>query len=264
MAFEELKERQSVVWGSAPFEKVADEIANIHDHLVSELAPRSGEEWLDVGAGTGGVAVRAARAGANVTGSDLAPVLIETAKRLSEEEGLQIRYEVGDAEQLPYADASFDVVSSSFGAIFAPDHAAVARELARVCRPGGRVGLTAWDPEGGIGDFFRLIGSFQPPPPEGAGNPLEWGREDHARELLEDDFDLRFVRGMDPQVGESAEQLWQLFVTSFGPLKVLHDSLDEARSEELHRVYVEHYEAKTHGGRIEAPREYLIILGTRR
>jgi ubiquinone/menaquinone biosynthesis C-methylase UbiE len=137
---------------------VADEIADVHDRLVAELAPQPSETWLDVGTGTGAVAVRAARAGAKVTGSDLAPALIETAKRLADEEGLEIRYEVGDAEQLPYADGSYDIVSSSFAAIFAPTHDAVARELARVTRAGGRIGLTAWDPEGGIGDSFRLLG----------------------------------------------------------------------------------------------------------
>jgi SAM-dependent methyltransferase len=264
MAFEELKQRASVVWGAAPFEKVADQIANIHDQLVAELAPRPGEEWLDVGTGTGGVAVRAAREGAKVTGSDLAPTMIETAKRLAEEEALAIRYEVGDAEQLPYGDGSFDVVSSSFGAIFAPDHGAVAREFSRVCRGGGRIGLTAWDPGGGIGDFFRMMAQFQPPPPEGAGNPLDWGREEHARDMLEADFELRFVRDQDPQVGKSGEELWQLFVSSFGPMKVLYESLEEPRNEELHSAYVEHMEQHRQDGRIEAPREYLIILGTRR
>jgi SAM-dependent methyltransferase len=264
MAFEELKQRASVAWGEAPFEKIAHQIANVHDQLVAELSPRPGDEWLDVGTGTGGVAVRAARKGAKVTGSDLAPALIETARRLAQEEELDIRYEVGDAEQLPYGDASFDVVSSSFGAIFAPDHSAVAREFSRVCRPGGRIGLTAWDPDGGIGDFFRMMGQFQPPPPEGAGNPLDWGRQEHARELLEGDFELRFVRGQDPQVGESGEELWQLFVSSFGPMKVLYDSLEEPRREELHRAYVEHLERYRHDGGIEAPREYIIILGTRR
>jgi SAM-dependent methyltransferase len=264
MAFEELKQRQSVVWGSAPFERVADQIADVHDKLVAELAPRAGETWLDVGTGTGGVAVRAARAGANVTGSDLAPALIDTAKRLAEEEGLPIRYEVGDAEQLPYADGSYDIVSSSFGAIFAPDHGAVARELARVTRAGGRIGLVAWDPEGRIGDFFRLMGRFQPPPPEGAGNPLDWGREEYARDLLEGDFELRFVRGSSPQTGKSGEEVWELFVTSFGPVKTLYESLDEERREELHKAYVDFYESYKVDGRVEAPREYLIILGTRR
>ncbi len=264
MAFEALKQRQSVVWGSAPFERVAGQIAAIHDQLVAELAPQAGEAWLDVGTGTGGVAVRAARAGAKVTGSDLAPALIETAKRLADEEGLQIRYEVGDAEQLPYEDASYDIVSSSFGAMFAPDHGAVARELARVTRSGGRIGLTTWDPEGGIGDFFRLMGKFQPSPPEGAGNPLNWGREDHVRGLLEGDFELRFARGSHPQTGDSGEEVWQLFVTSFGPVKTLYESLDEERREELHKEYVDFYESHMTNGRVEAPREYLLILGTRR
>jgi len=264
MAFEELKQRQSVVWGSAPFERVSEQIADVHDKLVAELAPRAGERWLDVGTGTGGVAVRAARAGASVTGSDLAPALIETAKRLAAEEGLQITYDVGDAEQLPYEDDSFDIVSSSFGAIFAPDHAAVARELARVTRAGGRIGLTAWDPEGGIGDFFRLMGRFQPPPPEGAGNPLDWGREGHARDLLEADFELRFVRDSTLQTGKSGEEVWQIFVTSFGPVKTLYESLDDEKREELHQAYVEFYEAQASDGQIAAGREYLIILGTRR
>jgi SAM-dependent methyltransferase len=264
MAFEELKQRLSVVWGSAPFENVAADIANIHRQLVDELAPAPGERWLDVGTGTGPVAILAARAGAEVTGSDLAPALIETAKRLAAEDGLDIQFDVGDAEALPYDDGTFDVVSSSFGAIFGPDHRAVARELARVCRPGGRIGLTAWEPQGGIGDFFRLMGRYQPPPPEGAGNPLDWGREEHARELLEDSFDLRFVHGDDPQVGESGEQVWQKFVESFGPLKSLYDSLDDAKREALHRDYVDFYAERTQGGRVAAPRAYMIILGERK
>jgi SAM-dependent methyltransferase len=264
MAFDELKQRQSVVWGSAPFERIAGELADIHDHVVVELAPQAGETWLDVGTGTGGVAVRAARAGATVTGSDLAPALIETAQRLAEEEGLQILYEVGDAEQLPYEDGNYDIVSSSFGSMFAPDHGAVARELARVTRPGGRIGLTTWNPEGGVGDLFRLLGSFQPPPPEGAGNPLDWGREEHARDLLEGDFELRFVRGSNPQTGRSGEEMWELMVTSFGPLKTLYQSLDEERREELHKALVDFYESHRSNGQVETPREYLIILGTRR
>jgi len=263
MAFEELKQRQSVAWGAAPFERIADEIGDIHDHLVAELAPKSGDVWLDVATGTGGVAVRAARAGANVTGVDLAPNLIETAKRLAAEEGLTIRYEVGDAEMLPCADASFDVVSSSFGVMFAPDQQGAARELARVCRSGGRIGLSTWDPQGGIGEFFRLQAQFQPPLPEGAGNPLDWGDEDHVRGLLGESFDLRFVHGDEPQRGGSGEEVWELFLASFGPLKLLYESLDEERRGELHRTYVDFYERYRRNGEIEAPREYLLVLGVR-
>jgi SAM-dependent methyltransferase len=263
-AFDALKERQSAAWGAAPFERVAEQAGAIHDHLVRELAPQPGERWLDVGTGTGVIAVRAARAGAAVTAIDLAPALVETARRLAEEEGLSIRFEVGDAERLEFGDGSFDVVSSSFAAIFAPDHGAVARELARVTRPGGRIGLTTWDPEGGIGDFFRIIARFQPPLPDGAGNPLDWGREAHVAALLGEAFELRYVHGEDPQRGSSPEEIWRLFLTSFGPLKVLHDSLGAERREELHDAFVDFYAAHMRDGRVEAPREYVIVLGTRR
>jgi ubiquinone/menaquinone biosynthesis C-methylase UbiE len=254
MAFEELKQRQAMVWGSAPFENVVHTIADVHDHLVRELDPQPGEKWLDVGTGTGAVALRAARAGAEVTGSDISPGMIDTAKRLASEEGLEITFEVGDAEELPYGNADFDVVSSSFGAIFGPDHEAVAHELARVAKPGGRIGLTAWDPTGVMGDMFKLFGKYQPPPPEGAGNPQDWGREEHARELLESTFDLRFVHGVNHD-SESPEDAWELMVKNFGPVKTLYEMLDEERRRELHSEYL---------GFVDAPAEYVIILGRRK
>jgi ubiquinone/menaquinone biosynthesis C-methylase UbiE len=264
MAFEELKQRQAKIWSAGPFENVANEIANLHEHLVRALDPQPDEKWLDVGTGTGAVALRAARAGADVTGSDLSPGLIETAKQLAAQENLDITFEVGDAEQLPYGNGDFDVVSSSVGASFAPDHRAVARELARVTKPGGRLGLIAWEPEGGIGEFFGMMRRFQPPPPEGAGAMLDWGREGYVRELLGSDFDLTFEHATDPQVGQSGEQIWQIYVTSFGPVKTLYESLDEERKEELHRSYVDFYEGHRHDGAIAAPREYLVTLGRRK
>ena len=136
MAFEELKERQGVMWGSAPFENYVW-LAEMHDDLVERLDPKPGERWLDVATGTGEVAFRAAEAGAEVTASDLASDLIETAKQLGAERGLDIDFHVADCERLPYEDASFDVVSSTVGIMFSPDHSASARELARVTRPGG-------------------------------------------------------------------------------------------------------------------------------
>lgn len=264
MAFEELKQRQAQVWGSAPFERVAEDIAVLHEHLVAELAPQAGERWLDVGTGTGAVAARAARAGAHVTASDLAPALIETARRLAAKEGLEVEFEVADVEQLPYEDASFDIVSSAVGAMFAPDQERTAAELARVTRPGGRLGLVTWNPAGGVGDFFRLLAGYQPPPPEGVGNPLDWGREEHVRGLLGDVFELRFEHSDAPQVADSAEELWDVFVSSFGPLKTLYGSLDARRREELHADWIAFMERHRHDGRIEAPREYLLIVGIRR
>jgi SAM-dependent methyltransferase len=263
MAFEELKERQAKAWGAAPFENCAPGIAGVHEELVRELGAQPGERWLDVGTGTGAVAQLAARAGAEVTGSDLSPRLIETAKRLAREEGLDIAFAVGDAEELPYGNADFDVVSSSFGAIFAPDHEAVARELARVTKPGGRIGLTAWDPTGAMGEMFRVLATYQPPPPEGAGSPLDWGREEHARELLEDTFELRFAHGVN-RWSESPEESWNLMVNNFGPVKTLYSMLDEDRRTHFRDDYIGFIRQFEHHGVVDAPGEYLIILGRRK
>ena len=252
------------MWGSGPFERVEWTIAAMHDDLVARLPTGSGMRWLDVGCGTGAVSMRAARAGAEVTGLDLAPVLVETARRRAEEEGLSIRYDTGDCEALPYEDASFDVVSSSVGMMFAPDHAAAARELARVCRRGGRIGLTAWRPDSGVGDFIHLIGRFQPSPPEGAGNPLDWGREEYVSELLGSAFEVEFDEADAPQTGESGEELWDLFRENFGPAKTLYDSLDEEGRRDLAQTVIEFYERDRTDQGIQHERRYLLILGTRR
>lgn len=264
MAFEELKARQSVAWGAGPFERVAETIADVHDHFVDVLGVEPGERWLDVATGTGAVAVRAARRGADVTGVDFAPALIDTCRRLADEQGLDIRYEVGDAENLPFEDASFDVVSSTFGVMFAPDHRAAAAELARVTRPGGRLGLATWRLEGGAGDLFRLMARFQPPAPPGIGDPFDWGREEHVTELLGEAFELEFQEGDAPHEGESGEEAWELFSTSFGPTKTLYESLEPARREEFHRTFVDYYESHRTDHGIHVSRTYLLTLGTRR
>jgi len=264
MGFEVLKKRQSAVWSSAPYEHVADTILNMHDHLVARLAPRSEERWLDVATGTGAIALRAARAGAEVTGVDLAPALVETARQRATEEGLSIRFEVGDAERLPYADARFDVVCSAIGVMFAPDHAAVARELARVCRPGGRLGLTCWRPEGGVADMFAIMRPFMPPPPPGVGNQFDWGREEYSEALLGDAFMLEFEEGDAPQRGASGEAIWELFSSSYGPTKTLVDALEPERREELHRAFADYFEGHRVGDAISQPRPYLLVLGERR
>ncbi|MGL6280255.1 MAG: class I SAM-dependent methyltransferase, partial [Gaiella sp.] len=180
MAFEELTLKHAEVWSSAPFENIAELISEMHVSLVERLAPRPGEHWLDLGCGAGDVAFHARRAGATVTASDLSPTLIETAQRRAAEQGLDLTLEVADCQDLHYPDASFDVVSSSVGVIFAPDHARVAAELARVCKPGGRVGLTAWRRDSGVGDLFAGMSPFMAPPPPGAGSPFQWGEESYV------------------------------------------------------------------------------------
>ena len=263
--FEQLKAKQSVMWGNGPYERITDLLTESQRDLVAALQPHAGEKWLDVATGTGAVARMAARGGAEVTGLDLAPDLIETARRQTEAEGISIQFDVGDAEALPYENASFDVVVSTFGVMFAPDHAAVARELARVTRPGGRLGLASWTEDSGIGDIFRVMKPFQAaPPPQGVGNPFAWGDEDHVRELLGNDFDLDLEVLDTEHRASSAEEVWETFSTSYGPTKTLAESLDEERREELHRSWVDLYERSRVGEEIVHHRHYLRVLGTRR
>jgi len=265
VAFEELKERQSVMWGTGRYQRITETIADVHDLVIERLAPQPGMRWLDLACGTGAVAERAARAGAAVTGADLAPALIGTARQRAAEQGLEIAYEVGDCERLRFDDASFDVVTSTFGIMFAPDHTATARELARVTAAGGRLALATWRPEGGVGEMFRMMAPFAPPPPEEAGNPLDWGREDHVERLLGDAFDLRFEEHVSVHPVPTGEDYWQLFSTSFGPVKSIADSLDPERREEFHRTWLSFFEERYRDGdAIRHTRDYLLVLGTRR
>ena len=188
MAYEELKERQSVMWGNGPYQRITETLTDIHEGVIERLAPADGDRWLDLACGTGAVAEGAAAAGANVTGVDLAPVLIETAKERAAELGLEIDYVVGDAERLEFEDASFDKVSSTCGIMFAPDHEAAAGELARVTAPGGQIALANWTPTGGLAKMFKVMAPYMAAPPP--SSPFDWGNENRVRDLLGDAFDF--------------------------------------------------------------------------
>ena len=262
MAFEELKQRQGVMWGTGPYHRISETLTDIHDLVEERLQPHAGDRWLDLACGTGLMAERAAAAGADVTGIDLAPVLIATAKERAAELGLDIVYAVGDAEQLELPDASFDKVSSTVGIMFTPDHEASASELARVTKPGGRIGLANWTPTGGLAGMFKVMTPYVAAPPP--SSPFDWGDEARVRELLGDAFELEFEEHVNTLRAPTAEDCWQLFSTSYGPTKTLADSLGERR-EDLHRDWVEFFEANyASGGEIVHTREYLLILGTRR
>ena len=179
MAYEQLKQRQSVVWGTGPYQRITETIADIHERVIQRTAPAPGVRWLDIACGTGAVAERAATSGALVTGVDLAPVLIDTATQRAAQRGLDIDYRVGDCERLELPDASYDVVSSTCGVMFAPDHEASARELARVTRPGGRIALANWTPTGGLARMFKVMAPYMPAPPP--SSPFDWGDEAHVR-----------------------------------------------------------------------------------
>jgi SAM-dependent methyltransferase len=261
MSFKALKARQSEAWGSAPWEPMAARFAAIHDHLVARLASGRGERWLDVGTGTGAVALRAARAGARVTGVDLSPVMVDTARRLAGEQGVGIQFDVGDAERLPYEHASFDVVASALGVFLAPDHAAAARELARVCRPGGRLGLVAWQADP---DAERMHAPFWPAREPGAGDRRDWGREAYVAELLGQDFELEFEESELRLTAGSGEEMWRLYTSYDGAAKAHVDSLHRPRAQEYRRAYIAYHERHRANGRISLPRRYLLTLGRRR
>ena len=262
MAFEELKEKQSVMWGNGPYQRITETITDIHDVVVERLAPQAGERWLDLATGTGAVAERAATAGAQVTGLDLAPVLIETANQRAAQLGLKIDYVVGDIENLPFAEGSFDKVSSTCGIMFTPDHEASARELARVTRPGGQIALANWTPTGGLARMFKVMAPYQPAPPP--SSPFDWGDETRVRELLGDAFELTLEEHVSTLRTPTAEAYWQLFSTSYGPTKTLADSLGDRR-ENLHRDWIDFFESNyKSNGEIVHTREYLLTHGTRR
>ena len=265
MGFEQLKERHSVVWGTGPYQNITETITDLQDVVIDRLDPQSGVKWVDLACGTGAVAEKAAERGADVTGIDIAPALIETAKERAAERNLDIDYRVGDVENLDLEDASYDVVSSTCGVMFAPDHEATARELTRVVKPGGRIGLVNWTPaEDGLAALFRIMKPFQPPAPEGVGYPFDWGDEQHVRDLLGDDFELELERGVSPLRLPSGEAYWELFSTSYGPTRILAESLDDDRREELRRNWIEFADGLSANGGIEHRREYLLVLGTRR
>jgi SAM-dependent methyltransferase len=265
MPFEELKERHAVVWGSGPYQGITETVADLHQAVLQRVDPQPGERVLHLACGTGAVPELVAAKGIEVVGIDLAPALIEQAKeRAAAERGLDIDYRVGDVEALDLEDASFDVVTSTCGLMFAPDHAAVAKELVRVTKPGGRIGMACWTLDSGLAKIFGIMRQYQPAPPAGVGNPFDWGREDHVRDLLGGDFNLEFEILDSPLEMESGEAVWELFVSDYGPTKVLAESLDDEKREDLHREFVElHEQSRTNGG-VKASRAYLLTVGTRK
>jgi ubiquinone/menaquinone biosynthesis C-methylase UbiE len=206
----------SEMWGSGDYKSVADRIAAAGETLVERARIEPGMDVLDVACGTGNASIPAAKLAARVTGLDFAPELLRIARELGADAMVEVDWIEGDAQAMPFGDASFDRVMSCFGHMFAPDHAQTAAEMRRVCRPGGRIAIACWTPEGTIGGMFKAIGSTMPPPPEGFQPPMLWGTEQHVRELLGDD--VEFSRHHVEWTAESPEGYAEYMEDSFGPL----------------------------------------------
>jgi SAM-dependent methyltransferase len=187
--------------------------------------------------------------------------MLAKARERAEQEGVEITFDLGSVEYLPYDDDSFDVLVSSFGLIFAPDHANVAAELARVACPGARLAFSAWKPNPKLGELYRR---FTEDPIEGR-EAFEWGREDHVEDMLGEDFELEFQDGTLWLEADSAEEIWKLFSESAPPVVALLRQLDETQGEQFHQAFVELYESyRTKEGGVRAPRRYLLVLGRRK
>jgi len=254
----EAKEHARMTWATGDFPEVARlTLWDVGERLVRRVGVGSDETVLDVACGTGNAALRAAQAGGRVTGVDLTPELFDAGRALAAEAGIDIDWVEGDAENLPFEDESFDVVLSTFGVMFAPRHRIAATELARVLRPGGRMGLTSWTPEGATGQMFRALGAYAPPPPPFAEPPLLWGDEDHVRDLFDGaGIVLEFARETVPlSPFTTAEEAVAWSERTFGPLIMMKGML-EARGGwgACRRTLVDLYDPT-------AQAEYLVVTG---
>jgi len=267
VADDDHRRRARRAWASGDWDAFSHHVAPVGAVVLDRVRVAPGDVLLDVGAGSGGtIAIPAAQRGAQVVASDVTPELFDHGRRRAAAAGVEVEWVEADAQDLPFPDARFDVVTSTFGAMFAPDQAAAAGELARVTRPGGRLAMANWTPEGGVGSMFRLFAQFQPPPPEGAGMPLDWGRPERVEELLGDAFDLDIEERVSTWGADSAEEYWQKFSPGFGPLKTLLENSDDAKRAEIHDTFIDYLESSfgTPGGGVSHTRNYLLVKGTRR
>jgi SAM-dependent methyltransferase len=254
-------------WMAGDFGKIAEHSAKEAERFVDDLGITPAMQVLDVACGTGNLAIPAARTGAQVTGVDIATNLLEQARARASAEGLQIIFKEGDAEQLPFPDAHFDLVMTMFGAMFAPDPAKVASELARVCRPGGKIAMANWTPDGFTGRMFRLTSRYLPPPVE-LPAPVLWGDVAVARLRLTahgvrvDTTERRIILFDYPL---PPRDVVQFFRDYFGPTKVAFSRLNEADQiayrDDLEKLWAEHNEARSGSTLIQ--NEYLEVIGTR-
>jgi SAM-dependent methyltransferase len=260
-------ERSAAVWssGGEAYDAVSRQIATALEHCVARLDPKPGETILDLATGTGWTSRLIARRGANVIGADIASDLLAAATERARKEGLKIEYRIGDAENLPFADQTFDGVTSTFGVMFASRPEAAAGELARVCKRGGRIVLATWLPDSSVFKMFQVMRPFMPAPPSPPPpSPFEWGNRDRVRALLSRDFDLRFEEGVATYFDRDGAAAWDAFVTGYGPTKALAKGLDENRRLELKQAFIASCDAYRTELGISIPRQYLITLGTRK
>lgn len=262
-----VRQAQQKAWSEGDFAMVAGIVMMVSEELVEALEIVPDERVLDVACGSGNAALAAARrAWGNTVGVDFVPALLERARERAVAERLQIEFLEGDAAELPFDDGEFDVVTSVFGAMFAPEHERTAAELLRVCKSGGRIGMANWVPDSGVGQMFMTIAKHAPPPP-GTPSPLAWGTEEHLRELFGDGIsDLRVERRASCQTFRSPDHFIDFFRTHFGPIKVAFERVGPEGEEALlsdFRTYLEESNTTDPSRALVLEPEYLQVVATR-
>ena len=265
--FEAATKAQQKTWSEGDFAMVANLITGPAEDLAEALEIVPDERILDVACGSGNGALAAARrAWGNTVGADFVPALLERGRERAASEGLEIEFVEADAQDLPFGEAEFDVALSIFGAMFAPDQPRTAAELLRVVKPGGRIGMANWVPDGGVGAMFMTIAKHAPPPP-GMQPPLLWGTEDRLRELFGDGIsELKVERRVARQVFRSADHYIDFFRTYFGPIKMAYERVGPDGEEALTSDLREFLEASNSGGdrALVMKPEYLRVVATRK
>jgi len=263
--FSAIKTRQQAAWGSGDYAIIGTTLQLVGELLAEAVDLRTDERVLDVAAGNGNATLAAARRGCIVTSTDYVGSLLERGAERARAERLQVSFQTADAEALPFADASFDAVLSTFGVMFTPDHAKAAGELARVVRPGGRIGLANWTPDSLVGQLFKLLGRYVPPP-AGLQPPALWGTETHLRTLFGDaakslqvtprHFVFRY---------RSAEHWIEVFRDWYGPVHKAFAAQTPDKAEALRAEMAELLESQNRAGpgSLVIPSEYLEVVLTR-
>lgn len=261
-----IKTKQQAAWGSGDYAIVGVTLQLVGEHLAEAADIRPGQHVLDVAAGNGNATLAAARRFADVTSTDYVPTLLDKGRARAEAEGMTVRFLQADAEALPFADWQFDTVLSTFGVMFTPNQAEAAREMLRVCKPGGKIGLANWTPQGFIGSLFKIIGRYVPPP-AGIASPALWGTEDHLRDLFgEDAADISITRRHFVFRYRSVGQWLTLFRDYYGPVHKAFRALPAEKQDDL----ANDLSAVAHGfnsakdGRMIVPGEYLEVVVTKR
>lgn len=257
----------AAMWGQGGrhYDDISFAISDALAHGAQRLGARPGEQALDVGTGTGWSARNVARSGACVTAVDISEAMLEAARTLSAHVRPPISFELADVEQMPFQDARFDRLISTFGVMFALDQRQAAAELARVCKRGARLVLVCWAPGGAVEEFFGVLAKHDPEPaPASAASPMAWGDPKAVEDLLGHDFELAFEHGLSEAYHDSVDDIWDWYARGFGPVRSLVTNLEgdaaaalRADVDDYHRHYA------NASGRLHVKREYLLTLGHR-